>query len=358
MEKIMLHKENPRGDAQAIIFGLNRPFGEKTIPTAYIYSIGECALDAAEESFFRNDVGYREIENARLVSGASLFARIVADPDYYVDRAEIALIEKHGLPLAGKRIITELGPGDGHKTALILGRTVPGEDPVYQAIDVSRNFLDETIRKVARTRPRIAGASRTCCGDFFTAAHGFAPADMVLFLGTTISNFEKDKAHELLRTIARVFLKPGGLLVIGQDGNRDMETLQRCYDDGRKHTAAFVMNGLRQIRRDFLPDIELAGFRYRARFDEGRGAMMMGIESLRDQRVRIPGGEISFLRGEFIRAGQSRKYLAADIREMAESEGYTALCAATEPPGVNLHIFRNAGISEQGNFNRAPDTIY
>lgn len=181
----------------------------------------------------------------------------------------------------------------------------------------------------------------TCRGDFMAAAHGFAPADVVLFLGTTISNFEPETAALLLARIATDYLKPGGLLVIGQDGNQDAESLSHCYDDRRHHTAVFVMNGLRQIRRDIAPAIDLSQFRYRAQFDRESRMMRMGIESTVDQAYDIGGQIVGFAQGEFIQVGQSHKYTGDEVREMAAEAGYAAVKSVSSPEGVNLHFFRN-----------------
>ncbi|HEY8191506.1 MAG TPA: L-histidine N(alpha)-methyltransferase, partial [Alphaproteobacteria bacterium] len=211
----------------------------------------------------------------------------------------------------------------------------------YQAIDVSGDFLAAAGAEVLRVAAGMKIPPLTCRGDFMSAAHGFDPADVVLFLGTTISNFEPEAAALLLARIAADYLKPGGLLVIGQDGNQDAESLSHCYDDRRHHTAAFVMNGLRQIRRDILTNIDLSQFRYRAQFDRESRMMRMGIESKADQAYDIDGQAVDFAAGEFIQVGQSRKYTGDEVREMAAAAGYAVVKSAASPEGVNLHFFRN-----------------
>lgn len=327
----------------SLLEGLTQPLGRKSIPTPFIYELETTSLDREERDFFENHVGYRFLEGDTMPSGAALFSRIVTDPDYYVDRAELSLLEREeAIPVRDGDTVTEFGPGDGHKTAHYLNRAPHARGVTYQAVDVSQDFLDMTGEKI-RALPQLAQTPRLRCRDFFAQAHDLERANVILFLGTTISNFEPELAVKLLRHIRDACLKDNGVLMIGQDGNQDIGTLQNCYDDRRKHTAAFVMNGLRQLRRDAAPGLNLQGFRYKATFDQTIHVMRMGIESLAAQRVYVGGCPVDLAPGEFIQVGQSRKYPASAITAMAGKAGFVPETIVSSAENVNLHMLRCAG---------------
>lgn len=319
--------------------GLMRPAGEKSIPTPFIYELERTKLAADERAYFEEDLGYAFLDEGDIPSGATLFSRIVTDPDYYVDRAELDLLSREDAPImGGDSIVTEFGPGDGHKTAFYL-ETSGARNVTYQAVDVSQDFLDMTADKLSQGSC-LSCEPLLCCSDFFAAAAQLQPADVVLFLGTTISNFEPHVAVQLLRYIHECCLKENGVLLIGQDGNQDAATLQNCYDDRRKHTAAFVLNGLRELRRAAAPLLNLHNFGYKAQFDAASHVMRMGIESRTDQIVLVNGHSVPFERGEFIQVGQSRKYPAAAIASMAMEAGFACDGLISTREGVNLHSLR------------------
>lgn len=323
-----------------VLEALAQPTGKKSIPTPYIYDIGTVKLDSCEQQFVAATIGYRPDAGDVMPSGATLFSRIVSDPDYYVDRAERDLIGQNIIKFPRAAVVTELGPGDGHKTSLIFNQQVAPEEILLQVIDVSGDFLSATISPLQQ-RINFRHTPRTCEGDFFKAVHSFEKADMVLFLGTTISNFEPHIAEQLFAKIANDYLKPNGVLVLGQDGNQNIETLQYCYNDRRNHTAAFVMNGLRQIKRDLVPDLDLGGFRYHAFFDSEAQVMRMGIRCVKPATHNVGDEIIRFNIGEFIQVGQSRKYPAAAVRAMAQKAGFTPLQTASSPENVNIHFLKN-----------------
>lgn len=329
----------PETDKSAIT-SLAKPFGEKSIPTSYVYGIERTVLTPIERAFMENKVGYTHFEGETLASGAEIFSRIEGHDDYYVGSAEEQLLENCGVVrLADGAVITEFGPGDGQKADIILGRNQDRRDVQYQAIDISQDFLDMTADRL-QAQQALARPPRTLCDDFFTATHGFDRADVGLFLGTTISNFDPEEGVRLLHHIRRSYMSEDGVLYIGQDGNRNMESLLKCYDDSDKHTAAFVMNSLRQIARDHAPDLGLNDFRYHAFFDTESEAMRMGIISEKLQTQTIAGEEVTFGEGEFIQIGQSRKYARHNITDMAERAGFTTEYVVSSPQDVNIHRLR------------------
>jgi uncharacterized SAM-dependent methyltransferase len=337
--------QNPSPSDHAIIIpgsrevcGLLLPAGEKRIDTSFVYEVEEAMLTLEESQYFINRVGSRDIKDRIMPSGAELFARIEQHPDYYVGSSEEKLLSQLPLNLlSNDSIVTELGPGDGKKAQILFSRNHHLTGIRYQAIDTSQDFLDMTGQKLAAYSDI---ALRMHCGDFFTAPKAFDRADTVLFLGTTISNFDRETSEKLLALIKSDYLREGGVLVLGQDSNHDQARLQRCYNDGDKHTATFVLNALRAIKRLSLPSLDLNNFEYHAFFDKAHETMRMGIRVKRDSTIQSEFGPISFEEGELISVGQSRKYSIDSIKQMAKGAGFNSIHTLSAETGVNIHTIR------------------
>lgn len=340
--RLRLHDADPCPFTHQAVHGFTQPVGQKFIPTPYVYERAGVALRSEETQYFLDEVGSRDVRNGRILSGADIFSRIEEHADYYVGRAEEGLLSRRELKLLRSGdVVTEFGPGNGRKSLRFLQENGNACGATYQAIDVSEDFLDMAVREV-----KGAGVqrTRTCCDDFFTSAHGFTRADVALFFGTTISNFDPPLAISLLRHMRASYLKNDGVLLLGQDGNQDAETLQRCYDDSGKHTATFVMNALRQVRRDHAPEMFLHDFAYKAYFDRDEQTMRMGIVSKANRIVCVDGVAVQFAKDEFIRVGQSRKYPTHAIKAMAAEAGYITRGVVSSPEGMNIHILKPEGL--------------
>ncbi len=327
----------------SVLKTLSMPNGQKSIPTPYVYEIERRSLNSIERQFVTECVGYQDIDGKELPSGAEIFSSIESHPDYYVGSAEENLLSENSfVDLPDDSIITEFGPGDGQKSKLIFEGNGESSGLKYQAIDVSSDFLRMTSNKIS-SFSNLREAPVTLCDDFFVASHGFERANVGLFLGTTISNFNPEDGLTLLRHLRTSFMKERGVLYLGQDGNHNSETLEYCYDDRSKYTAMFVMNSLIQLRRDCAPDLDLNSFSYKAFFDNHEQVMRMGVLSERDQIINFHGEQIAFMDGEFIQVGQSRKYSADTIHDMAREVGYEVEGVISSPENVNIHKLRVMG---------------
>lgn len=259
--------------------------------------------------------------------GSELFEQITELPEYYPTRTERSILSAHAdrivAAAAGCERLTmiELGAGTATKTGLLLKAAVRRQDEVtYHAIDVSRTALDEAKRRIEAELDGVAVVPRV--GDY-TAGLGQVEADgqrrMVLYIGSSIGNFEPEDALQLLRDIRRE-LKAGEKLLLGVDMIKDREVLLRAYDDAAGVTAAFNKNVLLRINRElganFNPDL----FRHRARWNEERSRIEMHLESLIAQQVAVPalGLEVKLQRGETIHTENSYKFRDEGVIEMLE----------------------------------------
>ena len=259
--------------------------------------------------------------------GSELFEQITELPEYYPTRTERSILSAHADQIVAAAAgcedlaMIELGAGTATKTGLLLKAAVRRQSEVtYHAIDVSGTALDEAKRRIEAELEGVAVVPRV--GDY-TEGLGQVDADgqrrMVLYIGSSIGNFEPADALQLLRDI-RKELKPGEKLLLGVDMVKDREVLLRAYGDAAQVTAAFNKNVLARINRELGANFNLNLFRHRARWNEECSRIEMHLESLIAQHVVIPALdlEVKLQRGETIHTENSYKFRDEGVIEMLE----------------------------------------
>jgi L-histidine N-alpha-methyltransferase len=145
----------------------------------------------------------------------------------------------------------------------------------------------------------------------------------VLFLGSTIGNFDRPAGLEFLAEVRRI-LEPGDSLLLGTDLEKPTTQLLDAYDDELGVTAAFNLNLLARINRELDADFNLDEFTHVARINHQTRSVEMHLQSLRRQTVRIPAADlrVEFLEGETIWTESSHKYSAEEAFQMAREVGF------------------------------------
>jgi L-histidine Nalpha-methyltransferase len=146
---------------------------------------------------------------------------------------------------------------------------------------------------------------------------------LVLFLGSTIGNFDRPAGDKFLMEVRRI-LEPGDSLLLGTDLEKSDTELVRAYDDELGVTAAFNLNLLGRINRELDADFALDQFTHVAKINRAARSVEMHLRSNRRQTVSIPGAEvvIPFDEGETIWTESSHKYSAEEIFETARTAGF------------------------------------
>ncbi len=258
--------------------------------------------------------------------GSRLFERICRQPEYYIPATETALLQRHARDLAafcGPRcVVIEPGSGTAEKTPILLSAL---DRPLaYLPVEISDSALQRCVHNVGSVLPELA--VYPVCADFTRPfklpAIGPVFGRRVIFLpGSTIGNFEPAAATRLLaewQALAGV----GGGLVIGVDLRKPRAILECAYDDAAGVTAAFNLNMLEHLNRDFGANFKLAGFSHLAVFNDELGRIEMHLVAKRAQRVRIGGHCFDFEAGERLHTENSYKYRPADFAEVALAAGW------------------------------------
>jgi L-histidine N-alpha-methyltransferase len=256
--------------------------------------------------------------------GTTLFEAITLLPEYGLTRADVRLIRAHAPDLAAlcnrASQIVELGSGTGSKTRPILKAW--RHAPVYVPIDVSQAALD-------RCRAELRGFTvRGVQGTYLDglkmalAGRGQEPV-LVLFLGSTIGNFDRNDVAPFLSQV-HALLRPGDWLLLGTDLVKDHEQMLLAYDDPTGVTAAFNLNVLARINRELGGNFNLRRFHHEARWNEEGRRIEMHLRSDGEQSVCVPSilGPIQFRDGETIWTESSHKFDLAEICDAGMRGGF------------------------------------
>jgi dimethylhistidine N-methyltransferase len=282
--------------ARAVCSGLTRP-GQKTLPCRYFY-------DAA---------------------GSALFDAITQLPEYGLTRAEARVIDAHARNFASAAgpapLVVELGSGSGAKTRRILEAIGP---VTYCPIDVSPAALAQCAASLADLAHVVPIEGSYLDGLRAASSHRRAGTKMlVLFLGSTIGNFESGDANEFLYGI-RSELNPCDALLLGTDMVKPVARLIDAYDDPTGVTAAFNRNLLGRINRELGGNFDLRQFDHVVCYDEAAQRIEMHLRSSIDQCVRINKAKLTvhLEAGETIHTESCHKFRPEQIADMARAGGF------------------------------------
>jgi len=262
--------------------------------------------------------------------GSALFDEICELDEYYLTRTELAILHRHVAEMAeaigGDAEIIELGSGSGLKTRLLLEHL--REPRAYLPVDISVEPLRRSASDLSRRFPaiEIIPVCDDFTGEFELPATGPDPARRVVYFpGSTIGNFRPAAAQRLLRSIARLVGRGGGLL-IGFDLDKDESIIWPAYNDRRGISAAFNLNLLARINRELGADFDLDAFAHRADYWRTEERVELTLVSRREQRVRISEQSITFDAGEPIHTEDSYKYTLEHFARLTDRAGFSIEC--------------------------------
>lgn len=280
--------------------------------------------------------GQKELPSKYLYDevGSELFEVISVLPEYGLTRADERLLRRYSSEIVSRLephiLVAELGSGTGKKTRWLLEALARNQCTTYCPIEISPTALARCENELGRIDcVSIVGFERPYLDGLLAAAARRRDDDhlLVLFLGSTIGNFDRDAGERFLAGIRRI-LYPGDALLLGTDLEKPLGQLLAAYDDSIGATAAFNLNLLARLNRELGANFHLTAFRHESRYNEDERRVEMHLRSLRDQVVSIPGAgfSVSFRKDETIWTESSHKYRAEEISPMARRNGFR--CAA------------------------------
>src|SRR2546429_2276734 len=198
--------------------------------------VSEFAADVRESL---TKAGQRELPSKYLYDevGSALFEAICVLPEYGLTRADARLLEKHAREIVARLPspvqVAELGSGSGKKTRWILEALSRRQKTYYYPIEISPHALAACEKELAQIDlVSVVGYEQPYLQGLRSVAESRGDRDhiLVLFLGSTIGNFDRDAGEEFLHQV-RATLRLGDALLLGTDLEKPVELQLLAYDD-------------------------------------------------------------------------------------------------------------------------------
>jgi len=285
--------------------------------------------------------------------GSRLFEDITALPEYYQTRTEERLLAS----IAGDVVarvrpaeLIELGSGAGRKTRLLLAAMASaGRLERCLLLDISPHFLEEAVRSLVATFPRLV--VRGVVGDFLDDLAPLGPGGdrLAVFFAGTIGNVHPMEVPAFLARMAGQLAPRDGFLV-GLDLVKDVHRLEAAYNDAAGVTAEFNRNLLHVLNERLGADFAPEAFDHVAFYDRTNAWIEMRLRSSCAQTVRIPGAclDVRFEPGEEIRTEISCKYTRASFEALLPGTGLGLDRWYTDPENLFALALLGRRIREEG----------
>lgn len=290
--------------------------------------------------------------------GSQLFEQITELPEYYLTRTERWIFEHHATEMiaaartgssehkTGENLtVIELGAGTAAKTKVLIDALLAKQfSATFYPIDVSESALEIAEESLKAEFPQLK--VRPLLGDYsdgLAQIANTAEKKLVLYIGSSVGNFEPKEASALLRNI-RTSLRPGDALLLGVDLVKSQELLHAAYNDSQGVTAQFNLNILVRINRELGADFDISSFLHVAEWNPRGSRMEIYVQSMRAQSVWIAdlGTEVHLRLGERIHTENSYKFTDDMVKDMLMEGGFTPERSWTDPKawfGVYLARF-------------------
>jgi L-histidine Nalpha-methyltransferase len=271
-------------------------------------------------------------------AGSVLFERITELPEYYLTRAEDAILRDGVGDLVrrlGPRDIVELGPGSCRKVRWLLDGLGSGRGVRYVAMDVGREGLAQAVGALAEEYPQMD--LHAVVADFERHLGCLPPPTgrrLVLFLGSTIGNFHPPARRALLAQVRRL-LGSDGRFLLGVDLVKDRRVLEAAYDDAAGVTREFNRNILRVVNRAVDGDFDPEAWRHHSFYSVEASRIEMHLLAAKPQRVHLRALDLvlDFDAGDGIWTESSYKFTRESVAVILGEAGLALDEWHTDPEG-------------------------
>jgi L-histidine Nalpha-methyltransferase len=273
-------------------------------------------------------------------AGSHLFERITETPEYYPTRTERTILKDFAgemVQQAGNNLtLVELGAGSASKTQVLIQALLRRQLRAdFYPVDVSSSALQGALATLNGHFPRLRVNPVVADYTHRLPDLKLLPGrKLVLFIGSTIGNFEPEEAGAFLKSVRRS-LQPGDALLIGFDLIKDADVLNAAYNDAQGVTAAFNKNMLARINHELGGSFDLDAFEHVAFWNRRKARIEMHLESVYEQTVWVQDLDrgFHFNQGERIHTENSYKFNQRSIARLLRRSGFKLEKSWTDPKG-------------------------
>ena len=262
-------------------------------------------------------------------NGSDLFESICKLPEYYLTRTEISILRKLDSKLSAymneEFRLVELGSGSSYKTRILLSMLEKlQKDVEYFPIDIS-TILKESTTTLLNDYENL---HMTGIIDNYESGLKFVKnydnkKNLIIFLGSSFGNFDYEPGLQFLDQI-NSSMKDGDLFLIGLDLVKDINILERAYDDSQGITAQFNLNVLSRINSELDSNFNIDKFAHHTAYNESKNRVEIYLRSLENQIVNISkaGIMLQIKQNELIHTENSYKYTIPKIKKVFSRTGF------------------------------------
>ena len=271
--------------------------------------------------------------------GSQLFERITELPEYYLTRAERAILDARAaeiVEVAGTSTLIELGSGSASKTRCLFDAMSSADSlDAYVPVDISEEITRDTAERLIGEYDGLHVHGVVCDYETHLERIPREPGGLIAFLGGTIGNFDPNTRRSFLARIASL-MYPEDRFLLGTDLVKDPARLEAAYNDSEGVTAEFNKNVLHVLNRELDADFDPAGFTHLAFWDEVNSWIDIRLRSLADQTVTVAALDmrVEFAEDEEMRTEISSKFTRAQLEAVYAEVGLELVEWWTDPEGL------------------------
>lgn len=264
--------------------------------------------------------------------GDVLFQKIMACDDYYLTNADNEIFSEQTQNLA-KALnfenepfdVLELGAGDATKSTFLLKEWQNyGAEFTYYPIDISSNIINYLETEMPKRIPnlKVHGLTGEYLEQVLEAYRISNRKKVILFLGSSIGNFELHEAHNFLRKLYEE-IKVGDTVLVGFDLKKNPHQILKAYNDSEGITRDFNLNLLDRINNELGANFDTSQFEHFPIYNPLTGACRSFLISSKKQEVTFEDETIiTFQPYEAVDMELSQKFSVDDIDTIAMRIGF------------------------------------
>ena len=224
---------------------------------------------------------------------------------------------------------------DSKKTDFLFNEILKKQNQLYYfPIDISFNFLASVVSNLENSLSNVIvkgipydyiDGINHCNNILFENNIEIRNISrLIIFLGSSIGNFEIDGARNFLKDV-RLHITNDDFLLVGFDLTKDIALMESAYNDSNGLTSMFNLNLLNRINRELGGNFIIENFSHRAFYNKDKKRIEMHIVSNKDQQVFISSIDkrIVFRKNETIHTENSYKYSPDDISRLIKRAGFS-----------------------------------
>jgi L-histidine Nalpha-methyltransferase len=281
--------------------------------------------------------------------GSQLFERICQLPEYYLTRTEDAILARGAqdiIAAAPVECIVELGAGSAKKTVHLLREQIrQRRGGTFAPIDVSLAGMIASRDVLKQQLPELSFCGLQARFEDGVASIPKNIPTLFLFLGSTIGNLTRYEFARFFELLSEA-MGSGDFLLLGADCVKEVEFLEKAYNDSAGVTAEFILNVFAHINRITGSNFDRSKMRYHSHYDSRWQHVEMSAVATELQEIHFPseGAGFRWQQDDPILVEISRKFDPAKLERQLGFFGLRPIETFTDSRGwFSLLLFKKDG---------------